>query len=88
MSSNSIPPVEFLLQKELSYPDFAKLNHDEGTVLVNFCIDQNGKIQVQQVNSDNDALRDYVVQKITTLKFTNPEEANREFNMKFVFRLL
>ncbi len=88
MSNPAIPPIDWFLQQEINYPDFAKLNNEQGTVLVNFSVDQNGKILVKQTNSDNDALCNYVVRKLTALMLSNPEEANREYNMKFVFRLL
>jgi TonB family protein len=87
-ASPAIPPYEVLLKNEIHYPQFAKENHEEGTVLVNFTVDQNGKIRIQQSNSDNEVLRDYVVQKLSALVVPAADTTESEVNMKFIFRLL
>ena len=76
------------IQKEITYPEFAKENNEQGFVLVSFTVDNEGKIVVKQVNSDNPVLRSYVVKKIEELTVECDDETCKDYTMKFEFRLI
>ncbi len=86
-ASPSIPSLEETLRKEICYPEFAKTAHEEGTVLVCFCIDSNGKIILKESNSDNEMLKNYVIGKLSSLKLQSAESTEKEYYLRFVFRL-
>lgn len=87
-ASPAIPPFEELLRNEIHYPQYAKDAHEEGIVLVCFCIDSNGKIILKESNSDNELLKNYVLNKLASIKLPVIGSQDEEYNMKFVFRLL
>jgi hypothetical protein len=82
------PPISQLLQNSIEYPEYAKESHEEGTVLVQVIVDENGKIQIVECNSDNESLKKYVIGKLCSLElpFTG-QNNNEEINLKFVFKL-
>ncbi len=87
-SATSIPPFENILKNEINYPEFAKETNTEGTVLVCFSINENGKISIKESNSDNDGLRNYVINKLSNLILPFSGQPDKDVNMKFVFKRL
>jgi len=83
----SIPPIESILKQEINYPEFAKETSTEGTVLISLTIDENGKVCVRESNSDNEGLREYVINKLNNLIMPLKGQSDEEINIKFVFKL-
>lgn len=77
-----------ILQKEISYPDFAKDQKLEGTVLVSFTVNTDGSITVNLTNESNATLKDYVVSKLRSLKIIpTKENTGKTYDVKFEFKL-
>lgn len=78
--------IEKLLKKTITYPDFAKKEKINGVVLVSFTVNNDGTLSVNLTNESNEALKKYVVDKLSKIKL-KPEniEAGASYNIKFVF---
>jgi len=85
-ANTTIPPMQEVLKKEICYPEFAKENKEEGIVLVHFTVDTNGKIVVNEANSNNERLKEYVISKLTQFIFSESNE-KEEYAIQFKFRL-
>jgi TonB family protein len=89
VNANSINPgsINKLLQKEISYPDFAKQQKLEGIVLVNFSVNTDGTISVNLTNASDASLKDYVVSKLKQLKILpTKDNVDKTYNVKFDFK--
>jgi len=89
VNANSINPgnVEKLVGKEISYPDFAKQQKLEGVVLVDFSVNPDGTISVNQANASNASLLDYVVAKLKQLNIIpSKDNINKTYDVKFDFK--
>lgn len=91
-SANASPKktkdINKILQKEIVYPDFAKEQKLEGTVLVSFTVNADGTITINLTNESDPALKDYVVSKLTSLKIIPAKEnAGKSYDVKFEFKL-
>jgi hypothetical protein len=76
------------IQKEITYPDFAKETNEMGFVLVGFTLDSVGQIQVSGINTDNPLLGEYVVNKIQEIRFDEMENASGEYAIRIDFELM
>jgi hypothetical protein len=85
---NVKPPFEQVLQKQITYPEFAKENNVEGFVLVSFSFDHNGKIQIKDANSNDESLKSYVISKLSGIQLFGESNDTEEHIMKFEFKLL
>ena len=88
-NANSIIPgnVEKLIGKEISYPDFAKQQKLEGMVLVDFSVNPDGTISVNQTNASNASLLDYVVTKLKQLNIIPlKDNINKTYAVRFDFK--
>lgn len=80
--------INKILNKEISYPDFAKQQKIEGMVLVNFSINTDGSVKVNLTNESDATLRDYVVSKLKKIKILHSKnEAEKTYNVKFEFKI-
>src|SRR6056297_910818 len=70
--------VKQTVQQEVDYPEFAVEEKLEGTVWVEFTINENGKIQVEKVNSMCVPLKNYVVRKIEGMDAFDLVDASKE----------
>ncbi len=86
MSIND-PNIEQTIRNEITYPTNAKTQSIEGVVLVEFTIDQDGLVTIEQVNSNEVSLKDYVVNKLESMVFFGKKN-KEQYNMKFNFKLL
>ena len=86
-AGDNIPPTTQLLQNSIVYPDYAKQSNEEGTVLVQVIVDENGKIQIVECNSDNESLKKYVISKLCSLELPFTGQNKEEINLKFIFKL-
>ena len=91
VNANSIKPVSMdkMLKKEISYPDFAKQQKLDGTVLVSFSVNADGTISVNLTNDSNASLKDYVVEKLKQLKIIpSADNTDKTYNVKFDFKFI
>jgi TonB family protein len=80
--------INKILQQEIIYPDFAKEQKLEGTVLVSFTVNTDGTIKVNLTNESDATLKDYVVSKLKSLKIIpTKENAGKSYDVKFEFKL-
>ncbi|MFA5780647.1 MAG: hypothetical protein WC868_00050 [Bacteroidales bacterium] len=79
--------IDKLLNKEISYPDFAKQQKLEGFVLVNFTVNSDGTICVNLTNESDANLKDYIVGKLMNLKIIpSKENTSKTYDVKFEFK--
>ncbi len=86
MSFND-PTVENAVRSEIKYSQNLKTNNVEGEVLVQFTVLKSGFVSVDQINSSDVSLKDYVVSKLNTM-FFGKSDNEKQYNMKFSFKLL
>ena len=75
------------IQSEMQYPDFALQQNIEGYVLVSFLLNQEGNIEIQQMNASDLSLGDYVISKLSKIHFDKREVSGEVFHMKFRFTI-
>lgn len=75
------------IKKEITYPETALENQEEGFVMVNFYVDTLGHITVNMVNSDNQVLSDYVIEKIESLTVPCTKEECHDYCIRVEFWL-
>ena len=88
-NANSITPgnLEKMIGKQISYPDFAKQQKLEGVVLVDFSVNADGTISVNEANASNASLLDYVVAKLKQLNIIPSKDiVNKSYDVKFDFK--
>ncbi len=88
-NANSITPgnIEKMIGKQISYPDFAKQQKLEGVVLVDFSVNPDGTISVNEANASNTSLLDYVVAKLKQLNIIPSKDiVNKSYDVKFDFK--
>lgn len=77
------------IQSLVSFPDFAKQNKTEGFVLVQFEYDSDGYLKVLNANSNDDLLKNYVIQKLETFQMCKHAQlSSMDKTMRFDFRIL
>jgi TonB family protein len=86
-ASPSDDQVNERIQKEISYPDFARRAQEEGIVIVTFTLDTLGVVTVKNASSDNPILLNYVVEKIRKISFDCKTEACKDYTIQIDFRL-
>jgi len=78
-----------VITKVLQYPASSKDNLIEGYVLLNLSVNVNGTIKINQVYSNKEELKDYVIQKLKSVVIDDiisfPDQT---YDMKIVFKLL
>ena len=77
--------IEQNISEAISYPDFAKSSGLEGFVLVQYHINQFGKIKVDAINGSDNKLMNYVYNQLSELNVTS--EASKYQFARFVFKL-
>lgn len=89
-NANTISPkggdIKKLIQKQVSYPDFAKEQKLEGVVLVDFTLNADGTIKVNTTNQSDINLKDYVVTKLKQIKLKPDTSAAKSYSVKFDFK--
>lgn len=77
------------ISKEITYPSSAIEMQKQGVVFVEFLIDNDGKIKIEQMNYEDVTLGDYVREKLTSIIVdTNNNNIDKLHAMKFEFKLL
>lgn len=84
-------PASFIQQiySSVSYPDFAREQKLEGFVVISFGFDESGNFLLNEMNSSNDQLSAYVLEKMQNLKLcVHARQPGNDFNFRFEFTLL
>ncbi len=87
-SASSHNGVREKIQKEISYPDFAKETKERGFVLIGFTLDSLGRIEVNGINTNNPVLGKYVESKILEISFEELEGATGDYAIRIDFELM
>lgn len=75
--------------KQVPYPEFARKKNLEGGVTVRFQFDEYGTVTVLESCSNSPELEHYVREKMNYLQLKNCfVDVNRDYYMRFMFRLL
>jgi len=85
--------IDEAVESSVKYPKEAKDAGITGFVLVEVGVNKEGSVKVKQVNSDNDLLKNYVINQLNNIKVsdagnTTDELANEIRFYKFIFELL
>lgn len=80
-----------LLRKEvqslIKFPQSENFKADEGFVLVKFKYLENGSIDIIEINSSNDYLKEYVSEQLNKLPMCEHiKRSGKEFSVKFEFK--
>jgi|DewCreStandDraft_4_1066084.scaffolds.fasta_scaffold93816_1 hypothetical protein len=59
--------INYLIKKEITYPQFAIENQIEGSVLIQYKVNEDGKIVIEKINYENVILGDYVKEKLSKI---------------------
>ncbi|MEI6852349.1 MAG: hypothetical protein WCL06_05880 [Bacteroidota bacterium] len=84
-TSNKATQVQQYINKAITYPEFAKSNGLQGFVLVQYNVNDSGKIKIAAINGSNQQLMSYVQKQLGSLKV--PLGEIRDQYAKFVFKL-
>lgn len=68
----------------ITYPESVHATHDVEVVLVSFRVESCGMITVLETNSSSDAFRNYVVNKLESMRFDGSTE--QIHHMRFTFK--
>jgi hypothetical protein len=80
--------IKEVMGEEVNCPGFAIKSLMEGVIFVTFKIDENGKVSVQFINSFNEKLRKYVVDKLRNSKIIPISNfKGKTYIMKLTFEL-
>jgi outer membrane biosynthesis protein TonB len=78
-----------VIASRFKYPEPARKENEEGSVLITFSYNENGYIEVKTAISDNEKLKDYVVKTLQSIKLTQGiVDLSKEYTARFDFRLL
>ena len=73
----------------IKFPEFAKQTNLQGFVLVQFNYDKNGNINILEINSNENVFKNYVAEKLESLKMCeHAKNTDKEYTMRFDFKLL
>ena len=77
------------LQRQVSYPEFAKQQHLEGVVAVTMRFNSNGNIEIIDSFGSDSRLESYVHGKLLNIHLKDCSvQVNKPYNLRFTFRLI
>jgi hypothetical protein len=81
--------LNMIMKKQVVYPAYAQENNITGFVVVAFEVDNDGKIIIEQINSNQNYFQEYVVNKLKEVVLKNPQnyQGNTHY-FRFDFQLL
>jgi hypothetical protein len=82
--------LNVIVKKQVVYPAYAQENNLTGFVVVAFKVDNEGKIVINQINSNLYYFQDYVINKLKELVLKDPKnyQDNDQYYYRFDFQLL
>jgi hypothetical protein len=82
--------LNMIIKKHVLYPAYAQENNMTGFVVVAFNVNNEGKIVINQINSNLYYFQDYVINKLKELVLDDPKnyQDNNQYYYRFDFQLL
>ncbi|HOY33174.1 MAG TPA: hypothetical protein PKW80_14945 [Bacteroidales bacterium] len=81
--------LKTIISKSVTYPEYAKENKLSGFVVLSFTVDENGKISIQELNTNSVYFQLYVEKKLSELTIENPGAyAGKTHYYRFDFELV
>ena len=88
-SKPTLNSLESKISKEMAYNKEIKEQNIQGFVLVSLLFNENGELEIENINSNNSTLKNYVTSKLKSLKFNKEEIGKKErVSLKFNFKIL
>lgn len=75
------------IKKKVGYPDFAKAEKLDGMVMVKFLVNEEGRVQVLEINASHDHLANYVTDRLEGIR-VDDSKAKGEHFARFRFRFV
>jgi hypothetical protein len=75
-----------LINQVINYPDIGISMKIEGFVLVDLTIQQDGIICINEINASNDLFKNYVIEKLNSLKFKDANQIEKRVIYRFIFK--
>ncbi len=87
---NAIPDdTRNSINKEVSYPEFARDNQEEGMVIVSFTYNEDGYIEILSSNASDQKFNDYIISKLEKIRLKyGSVTIGKAYNAIFHFKLL
>jgi len=87
--TNQKSSLKKVLAKEVSYPSFAIETEKEGTVMVQFTVNEEGKVVIERMNYEDVTLGDYVRECLSKVVLDKKDPAiGNSHAIKFDFKLM
>jgi len=81
--------LKSLVRSTVTYPKFAKENQLSGFVVVSFNIDETGKINISELNTNSIYFQLYVENKLKEIQIQDPEAySGKTYYYRFDFELI
>jgi hypothetical protein len=82
--------LNLIIKKHVVYPAYAQENNMTGFVVVAFKVDNEGKLVINQINSNLYYFQDYVENQLKELVLKDPKnyQDNNQYYYRFDFHLL
>jgi hypothetical protein len=84
-TTNNATQIQLYINKAIAYPEFAKNSGLQGFVLVQYNVNDSGKIKIDAINGSNQQLMNYIQKQLSSLNVPLGEINNQY--AKFVFKL-
>jgi len=85
----SATDLKTIITSTVTYPEFAKENNLSGFVVISFHVDENGKIILNELNSNSVYFQVYVENKLKEIQIKNPDShTGKTYYYRFDFELL
>ncbi len=89
VNTSSVTILDDVIKSVFKYPAEAKSEGITGFVIVEVQMDNDGRINVKQINSDNEMLKNYVISQLNNIKIPNAAIGADEVRIyKFKFKLI
>jgi hypothetical protein len=77
------------LQRQVTYPDFAKREHIEGVVVLTMRFNSDGNVEIIDSFGSDSRLESYVHSKLYNIHLKDcAVQMNKPYNLKFTFRMI
>ncbi len=74
---------------EINYPEYAVKAGIEGFVLISFSVEEDGRINISDINYSEEVLGTYVRERLGNFRLQSSEIVSGQmYQMKFVFKIL
>jgi len=89
VSKETISTIRETIKEQVKHPGFYKIKENLCCADVIFTISEDGKLLVKRINSENEALSDYLTKALSGIRFYKLESPmNQHYRIKLSFRLI